>query len=173
MYLGSCFLHCKKIVHTYNPICLIIFYYSLFFPGCSSTQSFDKFNLKIEDKDENKKSTNLSQCWFDGDGDHVGDSIRTRLVSFGTELKSDSKSEWIGMEWKHNDDKKKIRPIPIKFELTPIVNLFNPMALDERYNISSTTILTWFLPLYLRYCKVIISSFSSGFILNLLNRTVM
>ena len=113
-------------------------------------QSFDQFELKVDDKDEkNKKSMNLSQCWFDGDGDHVGNQDRTRLVSFGTESPSDI-SKWIDED---------IQPIPIKFELTPIVNLFNPMALDERYNISSSTILKWFLPLYLRYCKVIFFSY--------------
>ena len=41
-----------------------------------------------------------------------------------------------------------------KFELTPIVNLFTEENLDERYNVSSVTILEWFLPLYLKYCKV-------------------
>ena len=46
------------------------------------------------------------------------------------------------------------QPIPIKFELTPIVNLLNVDTLDERYNISSKTILDWFLPNYLKYCKV-------------------
>ena len=66
-------------------------------------------------------------------------------MSYGTKSPKDITS-WI--------DEDEFRPIPIKFELTPIVNLFNPMALDERYNISSATILKWFLPLYLRYCKV-------------------
>ena len=41
-----------------------------------------------------------------------------------------------------------------KFELTPIVNLFTEENLDERYNVSSVAILEWFLPLYLKYCKV-------------------
>lgn len=45
-------------------------------------------------------------------------------------------------------------PIPVKFELTPIVNLLTTENLDERLNISSTKILGWFLPLYLKYCKV-------------------
>ena len=75
-------------------------------------QSFDEFNLKMDDKDDKKSSMNLSQCWFDGDGDHVGNQDRTRLVSFGTELPSEKKlSKWIDED---------IRPIPIKFELTPI-----------------------------------------------------
>ena len=49
-----------------------------------------------------------------------------------------------------------ILPIPIKFELTPIVNLFTVDNMDERYNITSKEILNWFLPLYLKYCKVTI-----------------
>ncbi len=69
---------------------------------------------------------------------------RTKLVTFGDAPDSDLKS------WKDQE----IRPIPIKFELTPIVNLFNEDNLDNRYNISSKAILDWFLPLYLKYCKV-------------------
>ena len=51
-----------------------------------------------------------------------------------------------------------IHPIPIKFELTPIVNLLTVDNLDERYNITSKAILEWFLPLYLKYCKVCITT---------------
>ena len=46
------------------------------------------------------------------------------------------------------------QPIPIKFELTPIINLFNVDNLDDRYNVTSKDILDWFLPLYIKYCKV-------------------
>lgn len=45
-------------------------------------------------------------------------------------------------------------PIPVKFELTPIVNLFTQENLDERHGISSEAILRWFLPLYLDFCDV-------------------
>ena len=61
------------------------------------------------------------------------------------------------------------QPIPIKFELTPIVNLLNVDTLDERYNISSKTILDWFLPNYLKYCKVKIKLLLRRFIQNLGN----
>ena len=112
-------------------------------------QAFE--NFKLEDMEE-KKSLNLSQCWSDGDENHLdaaGSSSRTRLVNFGTKPKPDKKlSDW-----------KDIKPIPIKIELTPIVNLFNPSALDERYNVSSAEILKWFLPLYLKYCKVFMDFF--------------
>ena len=109
---------------------------------CSSLQSFDKFKLEEPEKDE--KSLNLTQCWSDGDGSHLEGKKRTKSVSYGTQTQ-DKLSSW---------PDKDIRPIPIKMELTPIVNLFNPSALDERYNVSSADILQWFLPLYLKYCKV-------------------
>ena len=35
-----------------------------------------------------------------------------------------------------------------------MVNLFTRENLDERLNVSSSAILKWFLPLYLKYCKV-------------------
>ena len=54
-------------------------------------------------------------------------------------------NEWVDQEFD---------PIPIKFELTPIVNLITEDNLDDRHNISSSKILKWFLPLYLKYCKV-------------------
>jgi len=109
---------------------------------CSTMQAFDYF--KLEDEQE-KKSLNLSQCWSDGDGNHIdeGANSRTRLVNFGTKPN------------KKLTDWKDIKPIPIKIELTPIVNLFNPTNLDEKHNISSSDILDWFLPLYLKYCKVL------------------
>ena len=113
---------------------------------CSSMQSFATFKTKNElEKDETtKKSLNLTQCWSDGNGSHLKGKSRTKLVTFGT--KPDEKlSKWADQD---------IKPIPIKMELTPIVNLFNPSTLDERYNISSDAILQWFLPLYLKYCKV-------------------
>ena len=72
----------------------------------------------------------------------AGANSRTRLVNFGTKPN------------KKLTDWKDIKPIPIKIELTPIVNLFNPTNLDEKHNISSSDILDWFLPLYLKYCKV-------------------
>ena len=59
-----------------------------------------------------------------------------------------------GSELKKWKEKKQEKPIPIKFELTPIVNLFTSDNLD-RHNISSANITKWFLPLYVRYCKVI------------------
>ena len=34
-------------------------------------------------------------------------------------------------------------PIPLKFELTPIVNLFTNENIDKRFNISSTKIMDW------------------------------
>lgn len=68
------------------------------------------------------------------------------MVTFGN--KPGSKLD----SWSDED----IKPIPIKMELTPIVNLFNPATLDEPHNISSSAILSWFLPLYLKYCKVIL-----------------
>ena len=72
----------------------------------------------------------------------AGANSRTKLVNFGTKPN------------KKLTDWKDIKPIPIKIELTPIVNLFNPTNLDEKHNISSSDILDWFLPLYLKYCKV-------------------
>jgi len=119
---------------------------------CSSMQAFKKFKIDNEEKkkddEENDESLNLSQCWSDGNENHLdvsGSSSRTRLVNFGTKPdKKLGKTDW-----------KDIKPIPIKIELTPIVNLFNPSALDERYNVSSADILQWFLPLYLKYCKVL------------------
>ena len=116
---------------------------------CSSMQAFNQFKLEnehIEDKeDELKKLLNLTQCWSDGDGDHFNGKSRTKMVNYGTKPGNTKLSKWINEE---------IRPIPIKIELTPIVNLFNAEALDERYNVSSSKILDWFLPLYLKYCKV-------------------
>ena len=35
-----------------------------------------------------------------------------------------------------------------------MVNLFTRENLNERLNVSSSAILKWFLPLYLKYCKV-------------------
>ena len=112
-------------------------------------QAFNQFKLEnehIEDKeDELKKLLNLTQCWSDGDGDHFNGKSRTKMVNYGTKPGNNKLSKWIDED---------IRPIPIKIELTPIVNLFNAEALDERYNVSSSKILDWFLPLYLKYCKV-------------------
>ena len=34
-------------------------------------------------------------------------------------------------------------PIPVKFELTPVVNLFTMENLDEKQNVSSAKILEW------------------------------
>ena len=53
-----------------------------------------------------------------------------------------------------DDDDEEIVPIPVKFELSPIVNLFTAENLDARHNISSEAILRWFLPLYLDFCRV-------------------
>ena len=76
----------------------------------------------------------------------TGGNSRSKLVHFGT--KPDKKK----LEcWKDSID---FNPIPIKAEFTPIVNLFSTANLDEKHNISSTAILQWFLPLYLKYCKV-------------------
>ena len=71
---------------------------------------------------------------------------RTKMVNFGTKPSKEKLSTW--------NTNEEIKPIPIKVELTPIVNLFNEEALDERYNVSSSKILDWFLPLYMKYCKV-------------------
>lgn len=38
-------------------------------------------------------------------------------------------------EDKDDEDKGRIVPIPVKFEITPIVNLFTKESLDERHNI--------------------------------------
>jgi hypothetical protein len=115
---------------------------------CSSKQAMNKFKLnpeEDEDEDDDKKNTTMkAECWSEGDGNHVSDKARSRLVSFGTKPGSDLDT------WPDEE----ILPIPIKFELTPIVNLFTEANLDERYNVSSKAILEWFLPLYLKYCKV-------------------
>jgi len=123
---------------------------------CSSMQAFEKF--KLEDK-ELKESLNssmyasgvhgLSKCWSDGDENHLqeGGNSRSKLVNFGTKPDKKKLADW--------KDSKEFNPIPIKAELTPIVNLFSTANLDEKHNISSTAILQWFLPLYLKYCKVL------------------
>ena len=78
----------------------------------------------------------------------IGGNSRSKLVHFGT--KPDKKKL---ADWKKSTENP-INPIPIKAEFTPIVNLFSTANLDEKHNISSTAILQWFLPLYLKYCKV-------------------
>ena len=113
---------------------------------CSSLQAFDKFKFEQADDEKKAISLNLTQCWSDGDGSHLNGKVaRTKLVTYGTKPDDKDLGKWVDED---------IRPIPIKMELTPIVNLFTPTNLDERYNISSTDILDWFLPLYLKYCKV-------------------
>ena len=52
--------------------------------------------------------------------------------------------------WEDQDS----NPTPLKFELTPVVNLFTSDNMDKRLNVSSARIIKWFLPLYLKYCKV-------------------
>ena len=82
----------------------------------------------------------------------IGGNSRSKLVNFGT--KPDKKKL---ADWKNSKDpagNPNFNPIPIKAEFTPIVNLFSTANLDEKHNISSTAILQWFLPLYLKYCKV-------------------
>ena len=79
----------------------------------------------------------------------IGGNSRSKLVHFGTKPDKKKLQDWNKME-----DGKDFNPIPIKAEFTPIVNLFSTANLDEKHNISSTAILQWFLPLYLKYCKV-------------------
>ena len=79
----------------------------------------------------------------------IGGNSRSKLVHFGT--KPDIADKKKLADWKKITD---FNPIPIKAEFTPIVNLFSTANLDEKHNISSTAILQWFLPLYLKYCKV-------------------
>ena len=76
----------------------------------------------------------------------TGGNSRSKLVHFGTKPDKKKLADW--------KDSKDFNPIPIKAEFTPIVNLFSTANLDEKHNISSTAILQWFLPLYLKYCKV-------------------
>ena len=76
----------------------------------------------------------------------IGGNSRSKLVNFGTKPDKKKLADW--------KDSKDFNPIPIKAEFTPIVNLFSTTNLDEKHNISSTAILQWFLPLYLKYCKV-------------------
>ena len=76
----------------------------------------------------------------------IGGNSRSKLVNFGTKPDKKKLADW--------KDSKDFNPIPIKAEFTPIVNLFSTANLDEKHNISSTAILQWFLPLYLKYCKV-------------------
>ena len=143
-YLSSAFLGAKMSAITYYTSYERLKLGKQHLQECNGKQAFSKFKLDVNEEESNKKSMNLSQCWSDGDANQVQDQVRTRLVTFGTKSPSDI-SKW---------SEEEITPIPIKFELTPIVNLFNPSALDERYNITSSTILKWFLPLYLRHCKV-------------------
>ncbi len=42
-----------------------------------------------------------------------------------------------------SNQKRKSGPIPLKFELTPVVNLLTVDNIDRRFNISSTRILNW------------------------------
>ncbi len=44
-----------------------------------------------------------------------------------------------------------VKPIPLKFELTPVVNLFTSDNLDKRLNISSARILRWYVPRFLTF----------------------
>lgn len=74
------------------------------------------------------------------------DEERILKSTYGTAPKDGDLDKWT--------DKDDFLPMPVKFELTPIVNLFTVENLDDRLNISSKKILKWFLPLYLKYCTV-------------------
>eukprot|EP00095_Tigriopus_kingsejongensis_P005914 maker-scaffold392_size185621-snap-gene-0.24 protein:Tk05914 transcript:maker-scaffold392_size185621-snap-gene-0.24-mRNA-1 annotation:"PREDICTED: uncharacterized protein LOC100215110" len=70
---------------------------------------------------------------------------RIQMTTYSSKPEDGDFEKWHDQEFK---------AIPIKFELTPIVNLFTKESLDDRHNISSPDILEWFLPLYLKYCRV-------------------
>ena len=69
---------------------------------CSSMQAFKKFKIDNEEKkkddEENDESLKLSQCFSDGNENHLdvsGSSSRTRLVNFGTKPdKKLGKTDW-------------------------------------------------------------------------------
>ena len=82
-----------------------------------------------------------------------GVESRTLLTGFGKGPES-------GKELKDWSKAKQEKPIPIKFELTPVVNLFTSENL-EPLNINATNITSWFLPLYVRYCKVSVLLYTS------------
>ncbi|XP_071744545.1 uncharacterized protein [Lepeophtheirus salmonis] len=71
---------------------------------------------------------------------------RTEKSIFGNSVPKKGLEKW-------SEEKTKML-IPIKYQLSPIINLFTPENMDERYNVSSSTILKWFLPFYMKYCKV-------------------
>jgi len=118
---------------------------------CSESAAKKALNVKVsstDKKDEEGKEEDDDGCYGKDDPLPLGVEFRTEVSEFGT--RPDDNSEL--KSWK---DKAQKKPIPIKFELTPIVNLFNQENLDDRHNISSSKITKWFLPLYIKYCKVL------------------
>ena len=46
-------------------------------------------------------------------------------------------------------------PIPLQFQLSPIVNLFTDQNLKRNNIVNSAVIRRWFLPMYWNYCKIV------------------
>lgn len=125
--------------------------------NCSAENAFKVFKLGGSDDDEEDSSDDSDEDETDSndpmnsmkmkrcpDIDNL-DPERVLSTTFSGKPEEGDLSKWPEQE---------IKPIPIKFELTPIVNLFTKENLDERLNVSSSEILDWFLPLYLKYCLI-------------------
>ena len=141
-YLSSTFLGSKISAQTYFSSYERLKYDKKTVGTCAEVQARKKLNVKYTGSDKND-----NVCF--GENDAMPPTIEDRTVATEFGMRPDANSEL--KNWK---SKKQAKPIPIKFELTPIVNLFTVENLDERYNISSSKIMKWFLPLYIKYCKV-------------------
>ena len=72
------------------------------------------------------------------------DINRAKVTRFGPAPENKKKID-LSKDWNKGDAKTGFEPVAIKFELTPIVNLFTPENLDFKHDISSSRILKWFL----------------------------
>lgn len=118
---------------------------------CSQLQAEKAFAEEGKKKDKTAKKKKGEEE-VDEDANECIDPLERRSFDremttvFGMVPKDGNFAKW--------SEEKSFKPIPIRYELTPIVNLFTEENLDNRNNVNSTVILKWFLPLYLKYCKV-------------------
>ena len=113
---------------------------------CNYVKGAKVFGVQVE-----QNSSSCSEKDLESIGQYSTENIKVDILTKGSRPVSNI-NDWA---------KQSFTPVPISFELSPIINLFKKSLIDDKgllfdgKQIVASKIRDWFVPLYFDYCKTI------------------
>ena len=105
---------------------------------CEYVKGAEIFGIQVKESTSGCSKEDMQQLYYTSDS-----ALETTRITKG------------GRPDKSFDDwaKQEFTAVPLKYELSPIINLFKKNYLDNELKVSAEKILEWFAPLYINFCQ--------------------